>query len=189
MKNKVKIISIIISVVLLVLVGFGLRKLPELISIELEERGNAKIQETNFEKVVSELTTPEKLLDYIKKNFKWKDCEGHISFTPEEFFYLEEGDCKNLATFGSYVLEQHGYDVKIMCLKLSGELKGQHAITVFRGKGNELKYITNNIKDIELIEVESFDDILIRESERIGCEITKYGFVPAGSTYVWIDGL
>ncbi|MCK4781745.1 hypothetical protein KAS79_02335 [Candidatus Parcubacteria bacterium] len=186
MKNRVKIISVI-GVAVLILAAVLIS--ATLWSTELDEKAESKIQKPNFEKVVSELDTPKKLLDYIKKNFKWRDCEGHISFPPEEFFYIKEGDCKNLATFGSYVLEQHGYDVKIMCLKLSGEMKGQHAATVFRDKDNKLKYITNNAKDIELIEVESFDDILIRESERIGCKITKYGFVPAGSTYVWVDEL
>ncbi|GAI23780.1 unnamed protein product, partial [marine sediment metagenome] len=33
------------------------------------------------------------------------------------------------------------------------------------------------------------EEILVCETERLGCEITEYGFVPAGSTYVWVDGL
>jgi hypothetical protein len=148
-----------------------------------------EIQKPNFVTIVSELDTPEKLLAYINENFQWKSYEGHISYLPEEFFYIKKGDCKNLATFGSYVLGQHGYDVKIMCLKLSGKLKGQHAVTVFRDKDGKLKYITNNMKNLELIEVKSLNDILVRESERLGCKITKYGFVPAGSTYVWVDNL
>jgi hypothetical protein len=37
--------------------------------------------------------------------------------------------------------------------------------------------------------VESVEDVLVRETERLGCDITKYGFVPAGSTYVWVDYL
>ena len=144
---------------------------------------------SNFTEVVNRLDTPEKLLTYMKENFKFKYYEGHISYPSEEFFHIKEGDCKNLATFGSYILKQHGYDVKIMCLKLSGDLKGQHAVTLFQDKDGKLKYITNNVKNLELIEVKSLDDILARESERLDCKITKYGFVPAGSTYVWIDNL
>jgi len=48
---------------------------------------------------------------------------------------------------------------------------------------------TNNMCNIEIIKVESVEEILACETERLGCEITKYGFVPAGSTYVWVDGL
>jgi len=143
----------------------------------------------SFAEVVNQLDTPEKLLDYMKDNFTEAWHEGHISYSPEEFFNIKEGDCKDLATFGSYVLEQHGYEVQIMCVKLSGELKGQHALTYFRDKDDKLKYITNNMCNIEIIEVESVKEILARETERLGCEITKYGFVPAGSTYVWVDGL
>lgn len=143
----------------------------------------------SFTEVVNKLDTPEKLLAYMKENFKYKYHEGHISYSPEEFFYIKEGGCKELATFGSYVLEQHGYEVKIMLLKLSGELVGQHAVTLFRDKDDKLKYITNNMKYIEIIEVESVEDVLVRETERLGCDITKYGFVPAGSTYVWVDDL
>jgi hypothetical protein len=43
--------------------------------------------------------------------------------------------------------------------------------------------------NIEIIEVESVEEILAREKERLGCEITKYGFVSPGSTYVWVDDL
>lgn len=142
-----------------------------------------------FSEVVNQLDTPEKLLEYMKDNFTGAYHEGHISYSPEEFFNIKEGDCKDLATFGSYVLDQHGYEVKIMCVKLSGELKGQHALTYFRDKDDTLKYITNNMCNIEIIKVESVEEILVCETERLGCEITKYGFVPAGSTYVWVDNL
>ena len=142
-----------------------------------------------FSEVVNQLDTPEKLLEYMKDNFTGAYHEGHISYPPEEFFNIKEGDCKDLATFGSYVLDQHGYEVKIMCVKLSGELKGQHALTYFRDKDDTLKYITNNMCNIEIIKVESVEEILACETERLGCEITKYGFVPAGSTYVWVDNL
>ena len=142
-----------------------------------------------FSEVVNQLDTPEKLLEYMKDNFTEAWHEGHISYSPEVFFNIKEGDCKDLATFGSYVLYQHGYEVKIMCVKLSGELIGQHALTYFRDKDDKLKYITNNMRNIEIIEVESVEEILACETERLGCEITEYGFVPAGSTYVWVDGL
>lgn len=143
----------------------------------------------SFTEVVNQLDTPEKLLEYMKDNFTEAWHEGHISYSPEVFFNIKEGGCKELATFGSYVLEQHGYEVKIMLVELSGELKGQHALTYFRDKDDTLKYITNNMCNIEIIKVESVEEILACETERLGCEITKYGFVPAGSTYVWVDGL
>ncbi len=151
---------------------------------ELEE-----VTDLIFSEVVHQLDTPEKLLEYMKDNFTEAWHEGHISYSPEVFFNIKEGGCKELATFGSYVLEQHGYEVKIMLVKLSGELIGQHSLTLFRDKDGKLKYITNNMKYIEIIEVESVEDVLVRETKRLGCDITKYGFVPAGSTYVWVDGL
>jgi hypothetical protein len=142
-----------------------------------------------FSELVIQLDTPEKLVTYMRDNFTEVWHEGHISYSPEVFFSIKEGGCKELATFGSYVLDQHGYEVKIMCIKLSGELIGQHALTYFRDKNDKLKYITNNMCNIEIIEVESVEKILASETERLCCEITKYGFVAAGSTYVWVDGL
>jgi hypothetical protein len=184
MGTKLKI-GLGVSVVIVALI---LINLPE--DISKSNKTQLDVENiSNFTEAVNKLDTPEKLVNYMRENFKSKFREGHISYLPVEFFHIKEGDCKDLATFGSYVLNQHGYDVKIMCLKLSGELEGQHAVTVFRDKSGKLKYITNNAKDIELIEVKSLDDILIRESKRLGCEITRYGFVPAGSTYVWVDNL
>ena len=142
-----------------------------------------------FSELVNQLDTPEKLVAYMRDNFTEAWHEGHISYSPEVFFNIKEGGCKELATFGSYVLEQHGYEVKIMLIKLSGELKGQHALTYFRDKDDTLKYITNNMCNIEIIKVESVEEILAFETERLGCKITEYGFVPAGSTYVWVDYL
>ena len=161
------------------------------IEIIVEEAGSSLDLTNNlsFTEVVHELDTPEKLSEYMRENFRYKYTEGHISYPPEEFFYIKEGNCKDLATFGSYVLKQHGYNVKIMCLKMSGDLIGQHAITLIDENGGNLTYITNNAINNQLFTAESLDEILAQESKRLGCEITRYGFVDAGSTYVWVDYL
>jgi hypothetical protein len=70
-----------------------------------------------------------------------------------------------------------------MCLNLSGGCIGQHAITLINDTNDGFKYISND----KLKTVESLDEILVKESEWIDCEITEYGFVPAGSSYVWVD--
>ena len=117
MKRKLKIVLSFLAIVAILTSCSGIQ-----LDVEYSEM---------FSEVVNQLNTPEKLLEYMRDNFTEAWHEGHISYSPEVFFNIKEGGCKELATFGSYVLDQHGYEVKIMCVKLSGELIGQHALTYF----------------------------------------------------------
>jgi len=109
-------------------------------------------EEGDFQEVVNLLDTPEKLVDYMAKNFKHyvevygEPPDDYIPYSPEDFFYIRIGNCENFSTFSSYVLDQHGYNVFLLYYmgfsQESGDIYG-HTISVFYDEDEKLKYISN----------------------------------------------
>ena len=136
----------------------------------------------DFAAVIERLDTPEKAAEYTSSRFTFTYHDGCISYTPEEFFSLGTGDCKDFATFLSYVLDEHGYDAKIVAFKyyLDGKRYG-HVVTLFSDTDGTLKYATT--PDIRVFHnVTSVDDLLSKECARLGApEIANYIVQPAGS--------
>lgn len=118
---------------------------PEEESRDQEETGE------EFRKVVSQLSTPEKLVSYMEEHFthylRDPDVESYQfkPYSPQVFFRRQVGTCGNFAIFASYVLDQHDYNVELLYYRgISG--KGEalpHTVTIFRGQDNKLYYITN----------------------------------------------
>ena len=142
----------------------------------------------NFTETVALLDTPEKLVDFMNKNFSYEYHEGHISYPVEEFFHIRKGDCKDFVTFSSYILEQQGYEAKIVFFRhIKDGTEGGHAVTLFRDKDGKLKYIQSQLKGFVALEVESIEDCLIQEEERLDARVLSYGIIPAGETCVWVE--
>jgi PKD repeat protein len=146
------------------------------------------IPDTNsFSSLVKSLDTPAKAAQYTQAhyNFVWHD--GCISYPPEEFYRLEKGDCKDVATFLSYIIAQHGYDAKIISFRYSqnGEEEG-HVLTLFTDADGKMKYST--IPDVTVFrEVTSIDDLLAKERVRLSAtEIAEYKIFPAGARDVCV---
>ena len=134
----------------------------------------------DFNETVHQLDTPEKLVNYMKKYFKYVYHEGCIAYSPEEFFRIRKGDCKDFAVFSSYVLKLHGYDTKMIAFKFrkDGTVDG-HVITVYKVDGGKLRYIS--FTDI-YGDFSTTDEILKNEMKRIGAdEILGYRILEPGN--------
>ena len=75
-----------------------------------------------LEEVVKHLDTPEKLSEFLLKHIEFSDHGGCISYWPDIFYQKRQGNCKDFATFASYVLGKNGY-------------KAQRVTYVFYNKG------------------------------------------------------
>jgi len=141
------------------------------------------LDSNNFSYVVENLDSPAKAAQYIEAKYTYI---LHIDYcrsrSPEEFFQLMKGDCKDVATFLSYVLAQHGFDAKVVALKYfrDGVLQG-HVVTLFTDTDGRMKYATTPDATI-FREVTSVDDLLTKECSRLGVPaIANYAVYPAGS--------
>lgn len=136
---------------------------------------------SNFSKLVEFLDTPEKLSKFMESYFHYKYHSGCVAYSPEEFFELREGDCKDYAVFSSCILNKNGYDAKMLAFRFSndGETDG-HIITVFTAENGKLKYI--NFAKI-YGDFSSINEILENEKRRIGVDkIISYRLINAGDT-------
>jgi len=137
---------------------------------------------TNFSSVIETLDTPEKAAEYADAKFTFIYHDGCISYPPEEFFHLEKGDCKDYATFLSYVLAHHGYDAQIVAFKYfkDGKRNG-HVVTLFKDTDGSMYYMTTPAVST-LRAVISVEDLLKKECSRLTIPtIANYTVVPAGS--------
>jgi hypothetical protein len=141
----------------------------------------------NFSYVVENLDTPVKTTQYTQEKFTFVYHDGCISYPPEKFFEGLKGDCKDYATFLSYVLAEHSYDAKIISFKYydGGTRKG-HVVTLFTDTDGKMKYITT--PDVTIFRnVNSVDDLLAKECKRLGVPtIANYTILPAGSLDVCV---
>ncbi len=153
-------------------------------------------EEGDFQEVVNLLDTPEKLVDYMAKNFKHyvevygEPLDGYNPYLPEDFFYIRVGNCEDFSAFSSYVLDQHGYNVFLLYYMglshESGDIYG-HTISVFYNEDGKLKYITNlgSANGGTLFNIfgsfDTIEQVIAREEARTGWQIFLHGFTYLGS--------
>jgi len=140
------------------------------------------LESKDFDYVVKNLDTPEKAAQYAKAKFTFKYHDGCISYPPDEFFQGINGDCKDYATFLSYVIAQHGNDAKIIAFSYYKEgVRNGHVVTLFTDTDGKMKYATT--PDVTIFrEVTSVDDLLAKECLRLGVpSIANSRVVAAGS--------
>jgi len=79
-----------------------------------------------------------------------------------------KGDCLSYANFFSYVLAQHGYDVKKVSFKYHAQgVRLGHVVALFTDSDGQLKYATT--PDLTVFRnVSSVDDLIVQEKKRLG---------------------
>jgi len=122
----------------------------------------------NFTYVVENLNTPIKAAEYTKEKFRFHDRGTCYGQTPNQFFMEGAGDCLSYANFFSYVLAQHGYDVKKVSFKYHAQgVSLGHVVTLFTDSDGQLKYATT--PDLRVFRnVSSVDDLIVQEKKRLG---------------------
>lgn len=140
------------------------------------------ISNRNFSFVVENLDTPLKAAQYTQKKFIFESHGKCTSYSPEEFFTVARGDCKDYATFLSYLIAEHGYDAKVVAFKYyKGSNRNAHVVTMFTDTDGKMKYATT--PDVtKFREVSSIDDLFDKECKRLGVNsVANYTVLPAGS--------
>ena len=125
------------------------------------------LESQNFSYVVENLDTPMKAAEYTKEKFGFHDRGTCIGQTPTAFFIEGKGDCLSYANFFSYVLSQHGYDVKKVSFKYHDQgVRLGHVVTLFTDRDGQLKYATT--PDLRVLRnVSSVDDLIVQEKKRL----------------------
>ncbi len=150
-----------------------------------EDDGGESVESyATFDEAVVGLDTPSKVLSYMRSNFTFVFHDGCISYAPEEFFSLRAGDCKDYATFFSYILAQHGFYAEIVTFTWydQGGQRNGHVVTIYRDTDGALRYQSN---DDRLGPVDSVDDLLSQEASRLNASrMGGHRVLPAGTTNV-----
>jgi len=135
------------------------------------------------------LDTPEKVTQYAKAKFTYGVHGRCMAYPLEDFFSLQQGDCKDYSAFISYVLAAHGYDAKVFAFHYRDMAAQQgHAVALFTDTDGKLKYAST--PDVSIIRtVSSVDDLLAKEIVRLDAsKIDAYSIYPAGSLQGCAEG-
>lgn len=136
-----------------------------------------------FAAVVAQLNTPAKLSHYLLTEFQFTYHDGCVSYWPEQFYNRRKGDCKDYATFTSYVLGRHGHYSEIVSFRMQFEdgSRDGHVEVIYRDTDGQLRYMSNgNIMG----PVASVSQMLAREAERMNVTITAHIVLPPGTVNV-----
>lgn len=133
-KSEILFLGTILSIGLILIAGvlifFPLKKTSSPPS-SMEEKGvlpSPEIEKSeelqifqDFTQAISQLNTPQKLIDYLNQNFVLENKESDFSQNPEEFLKTKKGNRADIATFCSFVLFQNGYFSTIFRYKFLDE--------------------------------------------------------------------
>lgn len=144
--------------------------------------GRDLLDSTDFSYVVQNLNTAKIAAQYAQAKFTFAPHGKCTSYPPEEFFRLKTGDCKDYATFLSYVLAYHGYDAKIVAFKYyHGSTRYGHVVTLLTESDGSMKYATAPGVSVWR-DVTSIEDLFKKECTRLGVPtIANYTILPPGS--------
>lgn len=147
-------------------------------------------QYDEFERIVTQLDTPLKAFSYMQSEFEDEHHDGCISYTPEEFYNIGKGDCKDYATFFSYVLAEHGYDVEIITFFMNdsdGNSIGGHTFAVFTDHDGHMWYQSGKLT-LEIFNT-SLEDLIIKMAswKTDFDSIRDWAIFSPGSTDVCVD--
>jgi len=107
--------------------------------------------DAEFLALIQELDTPEKICQYMKENF---EPENHdVTLTPYQLYLTRKGDCDDLAHFGRFIANYHGYETYLVLMHFDV----WHAIAIYK-EGNCYTFSDNQLYSKQCYN--SFADIL-----------------------------
>jgi len=111
--------------------------------------------DTEFIAVIDSLDTPEKICQYMQDNFIYK---YHSIYDPDPYtlWQTKKGDCNDMATFGTWVANYHGYTTYQIQIFFNDTLIS-HYIGVFVEDG---KYTSSSNYGYYKWRCESFKEIV-----------------------------
>ena len=120
-----------------------------------------------------QLDKPGELSSFLLDEFEWVYHDGCISYWPEQFYELGEGDCKDFARLASSVLAYHGYYAEVV--SYSGyrpdDTRFGHVVVIYERPDGVLRYMSNG----EVMgEVESVQELLEQAADNANARIGHY---------------
>lgn len=108
-----------------------------------------------FISCIEKLDTPEKICNYMKDNFTYKE---HIFYNPNPYtlWLIQEGDCNDLCTFAIFVANYHNYETYQIHIFFKGTFI-KHTLAVYLEND---KYTYSNFKAYYPICASSFKEIV-----------------------------
>jgi len=110
-----------------------------------------------FLALVQELDTPEKIGNYMLNNFIYEIHD--IPLTPYQLYKTKKGDCDDLAIFGIFIANYHGYKTYHITIVLENGMGHYLAVYVENNKynySNNLNYCPVNVSTFKEIISHSF---------------------------------
>lgn len=126
----------------------------------------------SFEQVITKLTTSQKIIDYLNKNFEMEEREQTVPLKPKEFFETKKGSSWDFAVFTSYVLWKNNYEASIIRYKY--DKNRVNAVVVFRDKDIPKTIIFTPQGASMYPHGWSFEAMFQKEEKRLGAKITDY---------------
>jgi hypothetical protein len=139
-----------------------------------------------FTTAIAGLTTPKKVSDFLLKKVQFLPHDGCISYWPEEFYKLKQGDAKDYATFASYILGRKGYYPNIVSFVWYGKKgeRNEHTVVMYKNSNGTYQYMSNG-KILD--KVISVPDLLQKEQKRLrASRIGNYLILPPGTKNVCV---
>lgn len=108
-----------------------------------------------FINTINKLDTPEKICNYIKENFTYKE-NLFYNPSPYELWLTQEGDCNDFCTFAIFAVNYHNYPTYQIQISFKGTFI-KHVLAVFLEDG---KYTYLNIKAYYPLYASTFNEIV-----------------------------
>ena len=136
----------------------------DILSINKADKKNEN-NNIHLKEVMENNETPEELLSFMNNYFTIKYHDGMIAYTPENFYKIKKGDCKDWALFAEYIFSENGYKTKR--LTYSPTLKpGGHVITLYWIE-DKIYYLTTRLDDAQIYgPFNNIQEILKQEVKR-----------------------
>jgi len=116
--------------------------------------------DTEFLALIQELDTPEKIGNYMIKNFTY---QIHDFYTPDPYtlYLIKKGDCNDFATFGIFIANNHGYETYQIKISYINTFTS-HIIVVYKENEyytfseNQYYYPVNYNNFFDIVELNSY---------------------------------
>lgn len=145
-----------------------------------EERKKVEITTDNFEKIILQINTSEKLVEFLNNNFSFNPEKNNDFLTLEEFLIKKRGGEQEFARTAAYILYKKEFISFIFVYQYidkSGRLNIGF-VTSFRDTDLP-KYIYFNEKGAHLVNHgQTFEELCQKEEERLNVTIIKYAVLP-----------
>jgi hypothetical protein len=116
-----------------------------------------------FINTVNELNTPEKICNYMKKNFIYEPyviylTDPYVIYSPDPYtlWKIKKGLCIDFAAFGVFVADYHGYETYQIKIYFKNSFS-KHFIAIYKENG---KYNYSSNMNYYLINASTFKEVV-----------------------------